>query len=137
MGISVRPVIELSKNAAQRMIPQKWGRIINIGSVFGEGAPLPGVTMYIATKFAVHGFTRGLSRELGVVEITVNGVQPGPIVTEMSPENAPHSEVMKKLTSLGCYGRVEEVASAVASLALPESAYINGETLTVDGGWNA
>lgn len=44
---------------------------------------------------------------------------------------------MKKLTSVGRYGRVEEIASAVACLAYPESAFINGENLTVDGGWNA
>ena len=93
--------------------------------------------MYIATKFAVHGFTRGLSRELGATGITVNGVQPGPIDTELSPADGPFSEVMKKLTSVGRCGRVEEIASAVAFLAHPESAFINGENLTVDGGWNA
>jgi 3-oxoacyl-[acyl-carrier protein] reductase len=136
-NLNVRSVIALSKDAARRMIPQKWGRIINIASCFGEAAPLPGVTMYIATKFAVHGFTRGLSRELGATGITVNGVQPGPIDTELSPADGPYSEVMKKLTSVGRYGHVEEIASAVAFLAHPESAFINGENLTVDGGWNA
>lgn len=136
-NLNVRSVIALSKDAARRMIPQKWGRIINIASVFGEAAPLPGVTMYTATKFAVHGFTRGLSRELGATGITVNGVQPGPIDTELSPENGPYAEVMKKLTSVGRFGRAEEIASAVAFLASPESRYINGENLTVDGGWNA
>jgi 3-oxoacyl-[acyl-carrier protein] reductase len=120
------------------MIPGKWGRIINIGSCFGEAAPLPGVTMYIATKFAVHGFSRGLSRELGATGVTVNGIQPGPIDTELSPDDGgPAAEVMKKLTSVGRFGRVEEIASAVAFLAHPESAFINGENLTVDGGWNA
>lgn len=64
-------------------------------------------------------------------------MQPGPIDTELSPEDGPYSEVMKKLTSVGRYGRVEEIASAVAFLAHPESAFINGENLTVDGGWNA
>jgi len=136
-NLNVRSVIALSKDAARRMIPQKWGRIINIASVLGEAAPLPGATMYIATKFAVHGFTRGLSRELGATGITVNGVQPGPIDTELSPEDGPYAEVMKKLTSVGRFGRAEEIASAVAFLANPESGYINGENLTVDGGWNA
>ena len=135
--LNVRALIALSKDAARRMIPQKWGRIINIGSVFGEAAPLPGATMYIATKFAVHGFTRGLSRELGATGITVNGVQPGAIDTELSPADGPHAEVLKKLMSVGRFGRPEEIASAVAFLAHPESAFINGENLTVDGGWNA
>ena len=73
--------------------------------------------MYIATKFAVHGLARGLSRELGATGVTVNGVQPGPIDTELSPADAPYAEVMKELTSVGRFGRVEEIASAVAFLA--------------------
>jgi len=136
-NLNVRSLIALSKDAARRMIPQKWGRIINIGSCVGEAAPFAGATMYVATKFAVHGFTRGLSRELGASGITVNGVQPGPIDTELSPADGPNSEVAKKRTSVGRYGHVEEIASAVAFLAHPESAFINGENLTVDGGWNA
>jgi 3-oxoacyl-[acyl-carrier protein] reductase len=137
-NLNVRSLIELTKAAAPRMIQGKWGRIINIGSVLGEGAPLPGVTLYIATKFAVQGFTRGLSRELGATGITVNNVQPGPIDTELSPDdNGPAAQTMKKLTSVGRFGRVEEIASAVAFIASPESAFINGESLSVDGGWKA
>jgi 3-oxoacyl-[acyl-carrier protein] reductase len=135
--LNVRPVVELSKDAAKRMVKASWGRIINIGSAFGEAAQVGGVTLYIATKFAVHGFTRALSRELEPTGVTVNGIQPGPINTELSPEDGPASEAMKKRTSVGRYGRVEEIASAAAFLANPESAYINGENLTVDGGWNA
>ena len=135
-NLNVRSVIALSKDAARRMIPQKWGRIINIGSIHGASAPIPGVTMYVATKFAVHGFTRGLSRELGATGVTVNAVQPGFIDTELSPADS-HAEDMKKLTSVGRFGRAEEIASAVAFLAHPDSAFINGENLTVDGGWSA
>ena len=135
--LNVRPVVELSKDAAKRMVKAGWGRIINIGSAFGEAAPVGGVSLYIATKFAVHGFTRALSRELGPTGVTVNGIQPGPIDTELSPENGPASEAMKKRTSIGRYGKPQEIASAAAFLANPESAYINGENLTVDGGWNA
>jgi 3-oxoacyl-[acyl-carrier protein] reductase len=136
-NLNVRSPIELTKLVAKRMVKAGSGRIINISSVFGEAAPLGGVTMYIATKFALHGFTRGLSRELGATGITVNGVQPGPINTELSPEDAPGADVMKKLTSVGRFGKPEEIAAAVAFLARPDSAFINGENLTVDGGWNA
>jgi 3-oxoacyl-[acyl-carrier protein] reductase len=136
-NLNVRPVIELSKDAARRMVKVGWGRIINIGSAFGEAAPVGGVTLYVATKFAVHGFTRALSRELGPTGVTVNGIQPGPTNTELSPEDGPASEAMKKRTSVGRYGRVAEIAVAAAFLANPESAFINGENLTVDGGWNA
>jgi 3-oxoacyl-[acyl-carrier protein] reductase len=136
-NLNVRSPIELSEDSAKRMVKTGWGRIINIGSALGEAAPLSGVTLYIATKFAVHGFTRGLSRELGPAGVTVNGIQPGPINTELSPEDGPASDAMKKRTSVGRYGKVEEIASAAAFLAHPDSGFVNGENLTVDGGWNA
>jgi 3-oxoacyl-[acyl-carrier protein] reductase len=96
------------------------------------------VTLYVATKFALRGFTRGLSRELGPFGITVNGVQPGPIDTDLSPnEGTDAHATMVKLTSVGRFGKVNEIAAAVAYLASPEASFTNGENLTVDGGWNA
>lgn len=137
-NLNVRSLIALTKALAPRMIEAKWGRIINIGSCLGEGAPIPGVTIYVSTKFAVQGFTRALSRELGATGVTVNNVQPGAIDTEMSPDDGgPAAQMMKKIMSVGRFGRPEEIASAVAFIASPESAFINGENLTVDGGWNA
>ncbi|AXC09980.1 3-oxoacyl-[acyl-carrier protein] reductase [Acidisarcina polymorpha] len=136
--LNVRSMISLTKALAPRMIEAKWGRIINIGSRLGEGAPVAGLAIYVSTKFAVHGFTRALSRELGATGVTVNSVQPGAIDTEMSPDDGgPAAQMMKKLMSVGRFGRPEEIASAVAFIASPDSAFINGENLTVDGGWNA
>jgi 3-oxoacyl-[acyl-carrier protein] reductase len=137
-NINVRAPIALAKEAGRRMTKTGWGRIINIGSAFGEVAHMGGVTLYIASKFALHGFTRGLSRELGPLGVTVNGVQPGPIDTDLSPEEGSDSHAtMVKLTSVGRFGKVNEIAAAVAYLASPEAAFTNGENLTVDGGWNA
>jgi 3-oxoacyl-[acyl-carrier protein] reductase len=137
-NINVRAPIELSKDAAKRMAKAKWGRIINVGSASGEAAKLPGLTLYIASKFALHGFTRGLSRELGSLGITVNGIQPGSIDTDLSPnEGSPEHAAMVNLASVGRFGKPEEIASAIVFLANPESAFINGENLTVDGGFNA
>lgn len=137
-NLNVRSLIALSKDAAKRMTKTGWGRIINIGSCMGEAAPLPGVTIYVATKFAVQGFTRALSRELGGTGVTVNNVQPGAIDTELSPDdNGPAAQTMKKLMSVGRFGKPEEVAYAVSFIANPESAFVTGENLTVDGGWNA
>jgi 3-oxoacyl-[acyl-carrier protein] reductase len=99
-NLNVRSLTELSKDSAKRMVKTGWGRIINIGSAFGEAALLSGVTIYVATKFAVHGFTRGLSRELDPTGVTVNGIQPGPTNTELSPEDGPASDLMKKRTSV-------------------------------------
>jgi 3-oxoacyl-[acyl-carrier protein] reductase len=137
-NLNVRAPILLAKDAAKRMTKAGWGRIISVASAFGEAAPLPGVTLHIASKFALHGFTRGLSRELGGAGITVNGIQPGPINTELSPNaGTPEYDAMVKLTSVGRFGDAEEIASAAAFLAGPQSAFINGENLTVDGGWSA
>jgi len=136
-NLNVRAVFQLSREAARRMTGTGWGRIINIGSALGEGVPMPAMAIYCATKFAINGLTRGWSRDLGATGITVNSVQPGPIDTELNPADGPMAEIQKKFTSVGRYGKPEEVAAAVAFLAHPESAYINGENLTVDGGWNA
>jgi 3-oxoacyl-[acyl-carrier protein] reductase len=137
-NLNVRAPIVLAKDAGRRMAKAGWGRIINVGSAFGEAAPMGGVTLYVATKFALHGFTRGLSRELGPLGVTVNGVQPGPIDTELSPnEGTEDHAAMVKLTSVGRFGKVNEIAAAVAYLASPEASFTNGENLTVDGGWNA
>jgi 3-oxoacyl-[acyl-carrier protein] reductase len=137
-NLNVRAPIALAKDAGKRMMKAGWGRIVNIGSAFGEAAPLGGVTLYVATKFALHGFTRGLSRELGPFGVTVNGVQPGPVATDLSPKEGTDSHAtMVKLTSVGRFGKVDEIAAAVAFLASPEASFTNGENLTVDGGWNA
>jgi 3-oxoacyl-[acyl-carrier protein] reductase len=137
-NVNVRAPIALCKDAGKRMVKAGGGRIINIGSALGEAAPLGGVTLYVATKFALRGFTRGLSRELGPFGITVNGVQPGPIDTDLSPnEGTDAHATMVKLTSVGRFGKVNEIAAAVAYLASPEASFTNGENLTVDGGWNA
>ena len=137
-NLNVRAPIELAKDAAKRMIKTGWGRIINVGSAFGEAAPLPGVTLYIASKFALRGFTRGLSRELGKYGVTVNAVQPGPIDTELAPQPGTEEHAtMTRLASVGRFGKPEEIAAAVAYLASPEAGYTTGESLTVDGGWIA
>ncbi|MDX1972319.1 MAG: 3-oxoacyl-ACP reductase family protein [Candidatus Sumerlaeia bacterium] len=135
--VNVRSLFVLSQEAARRMLITGWGRIINIGSCLGERIPMPAIALYSSTKFAVNGLTRGWSRDLGPYGITVNCVQPGPTDTELNPASGPNSGIQRQLTSLGRYGKPEEIADAVAFLAQPSSAFINGENLTVDGGWNA
>ena len=136
-NLNVRAVFQLSREAARRMTKAGWGRIINIGSCLGEAVPMPGMALYCGTKFAIRGLTKGWSRDLGATGVTVNAVQPGPIDTELNPADSPMADAQRKLTSLGRYGKPNEIACAVAFLASPQSAFINGECLTVDGGWNA
>jgi 3-oxoacyl-[acyl-carrier protein] reductase len=113
------------------------GRIITIGSCVGERMMTPGLAAYAATKGAVKMFTQGLSREVGSRGITVNNVQPGPIDTDLNPAGGDWAVPQKANTALNRYGTVDEVSSLVAFLAGPESAYITGANLTVDGGTNA
>src|SRR5207245_9710576 len=98
---------------------------------------VPGLLPYAAKKEAVKRFTQGLSRELGSRGITVNNVQPGPIDTDLNPATSEWAVPQKAATSLDRYGHVDEIAAMVAFVAGPESSYITGANLTVDGGMNA
>jgi len=122
--------------ATQRAIPHlgEGGRIINIGSVNAYWSPLPGLSVYAMTKGAVAGLTRGLVRELGPRGITVNNIQPGPIATDLNPEDGDLAESLRPMLPLGHYGHPRDVASAVSHLASAEAAYINGVNWNVDGG---
>src|ERR1700746_3876224 len=113
------------------------GRIIMIGSSVGERGVVPGLVPHSATKGAVKMFTQGLARRIGVGGITVNNVQPGPIDTDLNPAAGEWAAPQKAATALDRYGHVEEVAALVAFVAGPESSYITGANLTVDGGTNA
>ena len=108
-----------------------------IGSCVGEHVLTPGLVTYSATKGAIKLFTQALSREVGRRGITVNNVQPGPIDTDLNPASGDWAVPQKAATALNRYGRVEEIAAMVAFVAGPESSYITGANLTVDGGMNA
>ena len=135
--VNVRAVFQLSREAARRMTKNSWGRIVNVGSVFGEAVPGPGLSLYAGSKFAVRGLTRGWSRDLGPLGITVNNVQPAVVQTQPVPTGGPAFDAMVRFTSVGRFGAPDEIASAVAFLASDDAAFINGESLTVDGGWSA
>ena len=135
--LNVKSVFMLAREAARRMVAAKSGRIINVGSNLGERLARPGFGVYAATKFAVAGFTKAWSHDLGPHGVTVNAVQPGPIDTDLNPAAASTADFQKSLTSVGRYGRAEEIAAAVAYLASPLAGFTNGTCLTVDGGQNA
>ena len=134
-AINVGGVVAAVQAAAKVMT--EGGRIINIGSVLGSRVPFAGVTDYSATKATVAGYTKGWARELGPRKITVNTVQPGPIATDMNPDEGDFAAAAKAMVALGRYGKPEEVAAAVTFLASPEASYISGVALDVDGGMNA
>ena len=135
IDINVRGVFVATQAALKHM--QDGGRIIMIGSSVGERVLVPGLVPYSATKGAVKMFTQGLSREVGSRGITVNNVQPGPIDTDLNPAASDWAVPQKAATALDRYGHVDEIAAMVAFIAGPESSYVTGANLTVDGGMNA
>jgi 3-oxoacyl-[acyl-carrier protein] reductase len=135
IDINIRGVFVTTQAALKHM--NNGGRIIMIGSCVGERDMTPGLAPYSATKGAVKMFTQGLARELGSRGITVNNVQPGPIDTDLNPAAGDWATPQIANTALGRYGHVDEVAALVAFVASPESSYITGANLTIDGGTNA
>src|ERR1700723_1864485 len=135
IDINIRGVFATTQAALKHL--REGGRIIMIGSAVGERVAAPGLVPYAGTKGAVKMFTQALAREIGSRGITVNNVQPGPIDTELNPAAGDWAVPQKAATALNRYGRVEEIAAMVAFVAGPESSYITGANLTVDGGMNA
>jgi len=144
MNVDLRGLFLVSRSAARQMIAQRSGRIINISSVLGL-VPARLQSPFVAAKAGVVNLTRSMALELGCQGILVNCVAPGSIMTEgtkqlfYGPDGKFSDRVQSMLAHipLGRPGHVEEVAHAVLFLAAPESSYINGTVLTVDGGWLA
>jgi 3-oxoacyl-[acyl-carrier protein] reductase len=116
------------------MLKQRWGRIINITSVFGQMGQA-GQANYAASKAGLIGLTMAIAREVGSRNITCNAVSPGFIETAMTATLGDEfKQNAAKQIPLGRVGSVEDVASAVAFLASDEASYITGHVLNVNGG---
>lgn len=135
MSVNVRAVYVASL-AAVKHIPA-GGRIITIGSNMADSALSPQTTLYTMSKAALTGFTRGLARDLGEKDITVNLVQPGPINTDMNPSDTDLADFLRGRMALSEYGTGEDIAGLVAFLASEEGKFITGTAITIDGGLNA
>jgi 3-oxoacyl-[acyl-carrier protein] reductase len=133
VAVNVRAPFLAAQAAVGHM--REGGRIINIGSNVAERVVFPGFCLYSMSKTALIGLTKALGRELGPRKITVNLVNPGATDTDLNPADGPNAEVINGYTALGHYATPEDIASAVAFLAGPESRYITGATVNVDGGF--
>lgn len=138
MAINVTGSFLCAQRAARDMAAKQYGRIINMASVSGFRAGV-GRVAYGTSKAAIAGLTRQLALELGPLGITANAIAPGAIVTAMT-EAAYTDETRAKLLPMipaGHLGSPEDIAAAVVFLASREARYVNGEVLTVDGGYLA
>jgi 3-oxoacyl-[acyl-carrier protein] reductase len=123
-----------SQGVMSSMLKQRWGRIINISSIFGQMGQT-GQANYAASKAGVIGLTMALARELASRNITVNAVAPGWIETAMTAALAQDlRDQVTKMIPLGRPGTDMEVAKAVAFLASDDASYITGHVLNVNGG---
>lgn len=134
ININLKGVFLCSKEAVKVMVKQKYGRIINIASVVAFMGN-PGQANYSASKAGIVGLTKTVAREYASRGITVNAVAPGFIATAMTDALAENvKQEMLKSIPVGKFGSVEDVAHAVSFLASPESGYITGQVIHVNGG---
>jgi 3-oxoacyl-[acyl-carrier protein] reductase len=134
LKVNLTSVYHCCRAAVRKMIPNKQGKIVNISSVSGI-IGTAGQVNYAAAKGGVIAFTKSLAREMGPFNIQVNAVAPGLIDTEVASQMHPEQrEAIIKSTALGRMGKPEEAAWAVLFLASPQSDYITGQTIVVDGG---
>ena len=144
LDVDLTGVFNVSRLASRPMIKQKEGRIVNIASIAGL-VPLRLQCVFTAAKAGVINLTKSMAIELGPSGILVNGVAPGSVLTEGTKKlfysgDAKFHESQKSLLShipLGRPAETEEIAHAVLFLVAPESSYVNGHILVVDGGWTA
>ncbi len=134
-NVNVRAPIVAIQAAVKHM--KNGGRIITIGSCLGQRVAGPGVTVYSMTKGAVANLARGLARDLGPRNITVNVVEPGPIDTDMNPASGEGAADQARSTALGRYGTADDIAAMVAHLAGEGGRNITGASFLVDGGYAA
>jgi 3-oxoacyl-[acyl-carrier protein] reductase len=134
LQINLSAVFRLSKACLRRMLKERHGRIINIGSVVGSIGNA-GQVHYAAAKAGLIGFTKALAKEVASRNITVNTVAPGFVETDMT-RALPEAQRAAYLAQIpvGRFGSADEVANAVLFLASREAGYITGQTLHVNGG---
>ena len=135
--VNIEAPILLTKYVSRSMLMKLQGRIINVGSIIGSTG-FNGLSVYGATKSAMGGFTRSLSRELGKAKITVNTVAPGYMQTAMtSGLQGSKLDSIKRRSPLGHLATVEDVAGMISYLLSDDAKNITGTTLTVDAGSTA
>jgi NAD(P)-dependent dehydrogenase (short-subunit alcohol dehydrogenase family) len=132
-------VFLMCRSFVPQMRGQGYGRIINLTSIMSH-VGLPGRTAYAASKSALLGFTRALALELAPEKITVNGLSPGPVATEMNIPLIQNPELNQQFISripLGRWGKVEEVGALAVYLCSEDAGFMTGTDVLIDGGWTA
>jgi len=139
MDTNVTSAFLMCRTLLPHMRGRGYGRIINMTSIMSH-VSMPNRVAYSASKAALLGMTRALALELAPEGITVNGISPGPFVTEMTRPLLDNAEVSAQMVAnipLGRWGKPEEVGQLAVYLCSEEAAFITGTDILIDGGWTA
>jgi 3-oxoacyl-[acyl-carrier protein] reductase len=134
VDLNLKGTIYMTRLVSRRMLARGHGSIVNISSIVGRSG-YRGLAVYSATKAALDGLTRAMARELGSRGITVNGIAPGYLRTEMSHglDDEQLAQIIRR-TPAGRLGEPDDIARAAQFLTDPRNNYITGHVLVVDGG---
>ena len=138
ISVNLLAPIRLIRHVVVNMKKQNYGRIVNIGSIWGL-AGKPGRTVYAATKHGIHGITQTLAVELAPYNILINTVCPGFTLTELTFKNNTQAQIQEisGFIPMGRMAQPEEQAAVICYLASEVNTYITGQQLAVDGGYTA
>jgi acetoacetyl-CoA reductase len=134
MRVNLGGCFNMAKAVFAGMRQRGWGRIVNIGSINGQGGQY-GQVNYAAAKSGIHGFTKALAQEGAKFGVTVNALAPGYIDTDMVA--AVPADVLEKIVAkvpVGRLGQAQEIARGVAFLCSEDAGFVTGSTLSINGG---
>jgi Dehydrogenases with different specificities (related to short-chain alcohol dehydrogenases) len=135
VGVNLKGMFRLTQLLAPAMVGRRYGRIINVSSVWGVAGASCEV-LYSLTKGGVNAFTKALAKELAPSGVTVNAVAPGAVETDMMRDfSEDELAALRAEIPAGRLARPEEIASLIRFLASPESGYITGQIISPNGGW--
>ncbi|MCZ2855762.1 MAG: glucose 1-dehydrogenase [Candidatus Bathyarchaeota archaeon] len=140
IDVNLTGVFSCARTAAREMIKKKYGKIVNIASIYGAVGDIFHAAPYYASKGAVINLTRALAIEWAPYKVNVNSIAPGFFPSEMTAGIFQDKEAMKHIlsrTPLGRTGEPLDLKAALIYLASPASNYVTGQTIFVDGGWTA
>jgi gluconate 5-dehydrogenase len=140
IDVNLTGVFLCARTAAREMIKNKYGKIVNIASIYGTVGDIFPTAPYYASKGAVINLTRALAIEWAAYKINVNSIAPGFFPSEMTASVFQDEKAMQHIlsrTPLGRTGEPLDLKAVLTYLSSPASNYVTGQTIFVDGGWTA